>query len=157
MIHCLSISRSTVSASQPISMFERCVAYCDYISDLGKHHEDHSLLYDWYWLGYFNALLHGTSAANVHKLQRGQNSMARAVTNLRRRHGLASLHWLPVAYRIQYKLAVTTFKVLTTQEPSYLSELILFHIPHTTFDPAAAITFSKIGSNLCSQKEHFVT
>jgi len=41
-------------------------------------------------------------------------------------HVLASLHWLLADYRAQYKLAVTTFQVLNTQEPSYLSELIRF-------------------------------
>ena len=41
----------------------------------------------------------------------------------------ASLYWLPVEYRVQFKIAVTTFKVLTTQDPSYLSELIRLHNP----------------------------
>jgi len=31
-----------------------------------------------------------------------------------------SLHWLPVEYRVKYKLTVTTYKVLTSQEPSCL-------------------------------------
>jgi len=57
--------------------------------------------------------------------------MARAVTNKRRtepvKHVLASLHWLPAEYRMQFKIAVTTFKVLTTHESSYLSELIRLH------------------------------
>jgi len=89
------------------------------------------------WLDYCNALLYVTAAANIHKLHRVQESMARAVTNSRRsehiiKHVLASFHWLPVEYRIQYKLAVTTFKVLTTQKPSYLSELIRFHTLRAT-------------------------
>jgi hypothetical protein len=42
---------------------------------------------------------------------------------------LAGLHWLPIQYRIQFKIAVTTFKVLTTHEPNYLSELVRFQIP----------------------------
>jgi len=37
---------------------------------------------------------------------------------------LADLHWLPVQYCIQYKLAVIIFKVLTTKQPSYLPDLI---------------------------------
>ena len=39
---------------------------------------------------------------------------------------LAKLHWLPVYYRIQFKIAVIT----TTQQPHYLSELIQIHVPH---------------------------
>jgi len=33
----------------------------------------------------------------------------------------AELHWLPIKHRIQYKIAVTAFKVLTTQQPSYIA------------------------------------
>ena len=40
----------------------------------------------------------------------------------------ADLHWL-VKYRIQYKVAVTVYKILTTQEPSYLTDVIRFHVP----------------------------
>ena len=42
-----------------------------------------------------------------------QNSMAPAVTNSRRyehvEHVLASLRWLPVEYRVQFKIAVTAY------------------------------------------------
>ena len=37
---------------------------------------------------------------------------------------LASLHWLPVVYWIQYKLAIITFKALTTGQPTYLAGLL---------------------------------
>ena len=37
---------------------------------------------------------------------------------------LASLHWLPVVYRIQYKLDIITFKALTTEQPTYLGDLL---------------------------------
>ena len=39
---------------------------------------------------------------------------------------LAELHWLPIKHRIQYKIAVTAFKVLTTQQLSYLANIIRF-------------------------------
>jgi len=60
------------------------------------------------------AMLYGTRAANIHKLQQVQNSMARAVTNSKRsEHNIklvsASLHTQQVKYRVQYKLASTTF------------------------------------------------
>ena len=43
-------------------------------------------------------------------------------------HGiLADLHWLPVEYRIQFKIAVTTFKVFSTCEPTYLADIIRFY------------------------------
>jgi len=82
-------------------------------------------------LDYCNAVLYGTSSANIDKLQRLQNMLARVVTNTRRRDHitlvLADLHWLPVRYRIEYKIALITFKALTTQQPQYLSELIRYY------------------------------
>ena len=62
-----------------------------------------------------------------------QNSMARVVTGLARYANitpvLAGLHWLPVEYRIQFKIAVTTFKVLATHKPTYLADIIRLYTP----------------------------
>src|SRR5664279_3063843 len=59
--------------------------------------------------------------------------MARIVTRSTRSDHitpvLVDLHWLPVQYRIQFKVAITTFKVLTTHEPHYLTDLIQLHVP----------------------------
>ena len=74
-------------------------------------------------LDYCNSVLYQTSAANINKLQRVQNSAARTVTKSSRFNHitpvLAGLHWLPIQYRIQFKIAVTTFKVLTSHEVNY--------------------------------------
>ena len=40
----------------------------------------------------------------------------------------ADPHWSPIKYRIQYKVAVIVHKVLTTQEQSYLTDVIMFHV-----------------------------
>jgi len=37
---------------------------------------------------------------------------------------LRTLHWLPVQQRIDYKVALLTFKVRSTSTPSYLRRLI---------------------------------
>ena len=42
---------------------------------------------------------------------------------------LASLHWLPVHFRIQFKVLLIVFKCLNGLAPSYLSELVQ---PHST-------------------------
>jgi len=79
-------------------------------------------------LDYCNSVLYGTSAMNPNKLQRVQNFAASIVTG-RFEHAqplLAELHWLPIKHRIQYKIAVRAFKVLTTQQPSYLANIIRF-------------------------------
>jgi hypothetical protein len=39
------------------------------------------------------------------------------------------LHWLPLAAQIDHKIAVMTFKSLTTNQPAYLSELLQAHRP----------------------------
>jgi len=37
---------------------------------------------------------------------------------------VAELHWLPVAARVDFKIAVITVNLLTTEQPSYLRELL---------------------------------
>jgi len=77
---------------------------------------------------YCNALLHGAPIGTVSKLQRLQNNIARIVTKAERRADawpiLKQLHWLPIDCRIQYKIALLTFKARTTEIPSYLSHLL---------------------------------
>ena len=40
---------------------------------------------------------------------------------------LARLHWLPVTARIRFKIALLTFKTLTTHQPSYIHDLLQLH------------------------------
>ena len=71
-------------------------------------------------LDYANSLLTATSASNIHKLQCAQNSLSRVVLSGRHREHLSAsmrlsnLHWLPVRKRIDFKLALTTYKILFT-------------------------------------------
>ena len=71
---------------------------------------------------YCNSLLYGTSKRNIDKLQRLQNSLARAVTctgvSEHITPVLSKLHWLPITARIHYKMALLTHKVLSTQRPA---------------------------------------
>ena len=84
-------------------------------------------------LDYCNSLLYCTSNANIEKLQRVQNSLARTV-KLRRKYDhatpiLSELHWLKIRFRIQYKVAILTYKAITTNKPPYLAELLAVHKP----------------------------
>ena len=58
----------------------------------------------------------GTSASNINRLQRLQNSVARLVTRQAGRDSamplLRELHWLPVRRRVSYKIDELTFKAL---------------------------------------------
>ena len=77
-------------------------------------------------LDYCNSILYGAPTST--KLQRLQYSIARVVLQQPRRvHAeplLQSLHWLPIKQRIDYKLAVLTYKVRATSSPKYLDDLI---------------------------------
>jgi len=75
-------------------------------------------------LDYCNAILHGKSESNIQKLQRAQNSIARIVTGTRRSEHitpvLTRLHLLKIAERIEYKVALLTFKAVTTGKSDQL-------------------------------------
>ena len=89
---------------------------------------------------YCNSLLYGTAKSNIDKLQRLQNSLARAVMCTGKFGSitpvLAALHWLPISARITYKVALLTRKVLTTQRPGYLSSLIRVNQPTRQLRPS---------------------
>ena len=84
-------------------------------------------------LDFCNSLLAGTSVSNLTRLQRVQNTLARVVAQKPRfchiTPVLSDLHWLPVRHRITFKFATVTFRVLQSQQPSYLSSLIPRYVP----------------------------
>ncbi len=79
-------------------------------------------------LDYCNSLFTGLSDYNFLRLQRIQNRAARIVTNSRGPVScsalLKQLHWLPVPNRVDYKVALLTFKTLCFQQPAYLSSML---------------------------------
>ena len=84
-------------------------------------------------LDFCNSLLAGTSVSNLTSLQRVQNTLARVVVQkpwfCHITPVLSDLHWLPVRHRISFKIATVTFRVLQSQQPSYLSSLIPRYVP----------------------------
>ena len=81
----------------------------------------------------FNSLLSGCPQILLNKLQRVQNAAAKIITRRRRCDHitpiLIELHWLPVKYRIQFKVLLFVFKSLHRNGPIYLKDLL---VPHTT-------------------------
>ena len=64
----------------------------------------------------------------MQKLQRVQNTAARLICNMNKCNHiipiLVKLHWLPVRYRINFKILLITFKVIHGLAPKYLTELL---------------------------------
>ena len=84
-------------------------------------------------LDYCNALYAGMSTDNFKKLQRVQNTLARVILQQRKfdhiTPSLIHLHWLPIQQRVNFKLATLTFKIVHTQQPAYLSDLLSLYEP----------------------------
>ena len=82
---------------------------------------------------YCNSLLYGIADKDILKLQRVQNRLARVVTKsppfTRSIPLLRSLHWLPVKFRIKFKVCLLTFKTLTEKQPIYLHDLLVPSVP----------------------------
>lgn len=87
-------------------------------------------------LDYCNSLYVGLNQASLQRLQLVQNAAARLLTGTKRHQHitpvLASLHWLPVRQRIDFKIALMVFKCLNDLAPSYLCDLMAIHKPART-------------------------
>ena len=79
-------------------------------------------------LDYCNSLLYNTANKDIAKLQRVQNCLARVVTRSPRFSRsvplLKSLHWLPVHYRIIFKIGTIAYKALASTQPSDLNSML---------------------------------
>ena len=54
---------------------------------------------------------------------------------------LKQLHWLPVSYRIQYKLSLTIHKSIHQNSPDYLAPLLHLHTHITPLQTRSSNTF----------------
>jgi hypothetical protein len=79
-------------------------------------------------IDYCNSVLIGLPACSIYPLQRLQNAAARLVMGLRARDHvtstLAELHWLPVRFRILFKVSLIMFLIHSHQCPEYLSNIV---------------------------------
>ena len=84
-------------------------------------------------LDYCNGLLYGLPECLLNKLQRIQNDCARLIFREQKfchvTPLIKELHWLPIKYRIEFKILLITFKILNFLVPTYLSSLISHRLP----------------------------
>ena len=85
-------------------------------------------------LDYGNAVLFGINGRLLQKI-RVQNSAARVITHQRCRDHLhitpvlIALHWLPVPWRITYKILVLTFRAFHNLALEYIADMIVEYTP----------------------------
>ena len=79
-------------------------------------------------LDYCNSVLAALPTSTLQPLQRVQNAAARLVFGLSRfEHAtptLIQLHWLPVSYRIKFKLCCLVHAIHYGRSPAYLTETV---------------------------------
>jgi len=79
-------------------------------------------------LDYCNSVLMGLPTSTLQSLQRVQNTAARLVFGLSRPDyvtpTLIQLHWLPVSYRIKFKLCCLVHAIHYCRSPAYLTETV---------------------------------
>ena len=84
-------------------------------------------------LDYCNSLIINLPDSLLKKLQRLQNQAARLVLKKRKSECvetmMLTLHWLPIEYRIIYKVAVLCYKYFNDRTPMYISDLISPYSP----------------------------
>ena len=80
-----------------------------------------------------NGLLYGLPDCSLNKLQRVQNACARLIFREQKFCHVTpliyELHWLPIKYRIEFKILLIIFKILNFLAPFYLSSLISLRLP----------------------------
>ena len=118
-------------------------------------------------LDYCNSLFICLNKKDLCHLQTVQNSAARLLTHTGKGAHitpiLASLHWLPVKFRMHFNILVLTFRALQGQVPCYISDLLQLHTssrslrstgqrflvaPHTHFKTRGDRSFQAVAPRL---------
>ena len=86
-------------------------------------------------LDYCNSLLAGATGKDLKPLQRIMNRAIRFIFNLRRRDHITEYaykaHFLPVSFRIRFKICLLAYKIINGMSPGYLSDGLEMFQPTT--------------------------
>ena len=84
-------------------------------------------------LDYCNSVLANVPGYLIKKLQRVMNAAVRLIYNVRKRAHitpyLMKAHFLPVKFRIRFKLCLLVYKAMNDMAPDYIKELLVPRIP----------------------------
>ena len=82
-------------------------------------------------LDYCNSLFYRLTEKELARLQRIQNTLCRIVTRISRYSStsgpMKSLHWLPVKFRILFKINLLTYKALHFGKPIYIKNYLNYY------------------------------
>mgnify|MGYP000958357982 CR=1 FL=1 len=98
------------------------------------------------------SLIYSLPATSTTRLQRAQSSLARVICKSSKRDShsnalLKTLHWLPISQRINFSIALLTFKILYCRKTSYLADLISFYQPSRTLRSTNSLLLSVPGAS----------
>ena len=100
-------------------------------------------------LDYCNSLLYGIANIDLTRLQHVQNWLACLVTKSPSFTCsvplLCCLHWLPVRFRILFKINLLTYKTLHENQPFYLHSMLAASLPSCSLRSSMIIVFQSLG------------
>ena len=130
-VHISDICRSSFNQLRNLSKIRKCLT--SQSSEIAVHVSITSKL------DYCNSLLYGCRKTQLKK--HVQYTAARIVTQTRKFDHitpvLLDLHWLPVSYRIVFKILLLVFKSLNNLSPSYLADRLSYQSHSTVLRSAS--------------------